>query len=268
MSIIIELFKLDIFGKIDINYIVRIYRYIVLFLFAIFAFNSCTQHGQRDFTKRPLRVLFVGNSLTNFNGGLDYLLRKMFAQSNPKLLIYADKIAPGGERLSGHFAKGKALKKIKDKNWDIVVLQEYSNGPIINKEDFYKYAKFFVNEIRKNGSNAIFYMTFSYKDNTEMTPILSKSYFSVAKDLKCNVVPVGLAWQRVTTERPTLEMYTDFKHPNPNGSYLAACMFYSYLTGIHPSNSKFINKIDADVASYLQDVAWETVNEWKRSDTK
>ena len=196
------------------------------------------------------------------------MLRKMFAQSNPKMLIHSEKIAPGGERLSGHFAKGKALKKIRSAEWDIVVLQEYSTGPIINREDFYKYAKLFVKEIKKNGSNAIFYMTFSYKDNMEMTPILSKSYNSVASELKCEVVPVGIAWHNVVTERPSLEMYSDFKHPSPNGSYLAACMFYTHLTGLHPSNSNYINNIDAGVAAYLQDVAWKTVSNWKKSNEK
>lgn len=188
----------------------------------------------------------------------------MFKKSNPEMLIHSEKIAPGGERLSGHFSKGKALKRINKQKWDIVVLQEYSNGPIINREDFYKYSKLFVNEIRKNGSNALFYMTFSYKNNSDMTPILSNSYLSVAKELKCEVVPVGIAWQKVIDRRPNMEMYTDFKHPSPNGTYLAACMFYSYLTGIHPSNSDFINNLDANDAHFIQEVAWETVNEWKK----
>lgn len=242
----------------------KTYKYLVLIGITVLLFTSCIQHNKQDYSERPLKILFIGNSITHYNGGLDFLLRKMFAQSNPKLLIYSNKIAPGGERLSGHFAKGKALKKINEKDWDIVVIQEYSNGPIINKEDFYKYSKLFVKEIRKSGSNAIFYMTFNYKDNLEMAPLISKSYFSVAKDLGCDVVPVGLAWHKVVTERPELEMYTDFKHPSPNGTYLAACMFYSYLTGIHPSNSHYINNIDAADASYLQDIAWKTVIEWKK----
>lgn len=230
--------------------------------------SGCYPANNKDFTKRPLRILFIGNSLTHYNGGLDYMLRKMFAQSNPKMLIHSEKVAPGGERLSGHFSKGKALKKIKEKKWDIVVLQEYSNGPIINREDFFKYSKLFVKEIRKNGANAIFYMTFSYKHNMEMTPLLSGSYNAVASELGCEVVPVGIAWHKIVNDNPSLEMYSDFKHPSPNGTYLAASMFYSYLTGLHPSNSNFINNLDAGEASYIQDIAWQTINDWKKTNEK
>ena len=229
---------------------------------------GCYQHNKNYNTKRPLKILFIGNSLTNFNGGLDYMLKKMFKQSNPQMMIYSEKIAPGGERLSNHFKKGFALKKIKETDWDIVVLQEYSNGPIINREEFFKYSKLFVKEIRKNGSNAVFYMTFGYKNNLEMTPIVSKSYMAVAKELGCRVIPIGVVWQRVLNERNDMEMYKDFKHPSPNGTYLTACMFYSYLTGQNASNSNYINDLDAGDAAYLQNIAWRTVVEWKLANDK
>ncbi|MFA5511332.1 MAG: SGNH/GDSL hydrolase family protein [Candidatus Kapaibacterium sp.] len=238
--------------------------YTIIYVLFAFFLISCSQHNRQDYTARPLRILFIGNSLTHYNGGLDYQLRKMFAQSSPKLLIYSDKVAPGGERLSGHYSKGKALRRIKEQKWDIVVLQEYSNVPIINKEDFYKYSKLFVEEIRKRGSNAIFYMTFSYKANPEMTALLSGSYLSVGRELECDVVPVGIAWDKVLMRRPSMEMYTDFKHPSPNGTYLAACMFYSFLTGLHPSISQYTNGLDAEDAAFIQDIAWETVSEWKK----
>ncbi|MBX3044650.1 MAG: hypothetical protein KIT33_05755 [Candidatus Kapabacteria bacterium] len=242
----------------------RILIYLILALLTL----SCSHSGKKDYTKRPLRILFIGNSLTHYNSGLDNMMKKLFEQSQPEMLIYSEKVAPGGERLSGHFSKGKALKKIREKKWDIVVLQEYSNGPIVNTEDFYKYSKLFVNEIRRNGANAIFYMTFSYKDNPEMGPIISKSYMTVASELGCDVVPVGIAWQKVISQKPEMEMYTDFKHPSPNGTYLAACVFYSFLTGQSASNSHFINNLDAEDAAYLQDVAWKTVSEWKDFDAK
>jgi len=225
--------------------------------------SSCSQYNPNDYTQRPLRILFIGNSLTHYNGGLDFFLKKMFAKSNPQMMIYAEKIAPGGERLSGHFSKGKALKKIKEKEWDIVVLQEYSNGPIINKEDFYKYSKIFVRESRRTGAKPIFYMTFSYKDNDDMTSLLSSSYLSVAKELKCEVVPVGIAWQKVIKNRKDINMYTDFKHPSKYGTYLAAAMFYSFLTNKPPSNSEFDYNIEPEILVYLQNTAWETVNNWK-----
>ncbi len=240
------------------------YSKYILFILLLIISSACSQYSKNDFTKRPLKILFIGNSLTHYNSGLDNILKKMFANSSPQLQIYSQKVAPGGEHLSGHFKKGKALKKIKETNWDIVVLQEYSNGSIINKGDFHKYSRLFVKEIRKNGSKAIFYMTFCYKDNSEMTKLIANSYNSLAKDLKCEVVPVGIAWQKVLDERKDIELYSDFKHPNKNGSFLASCVFYSFLTGKHPSTSSYTDNLNPEIAKYLQDIAWETVSNWKK----
>jgi hypothetical protein len=256
------------YSKSNKFYPLNISKLLVFIILPFVLFISCSQHSKNDFTKRPLKILFIGNSLTQYNGGLDYILRKMFARTQPKMLIHSEKVAPGGEHLAGHFNKGKALKKIKETEWDIVVIQEYSNGPIINKEDFHKYSRLFVKEIRRKGANAIFYMTFGYKNNPDMLPLISNSYNSVAKDLKCEVVPVGRAWHKVLDERKDIEMYSDFKHPNKNGTYLASCVFYSFLTGKHPSASTFTDGIAPEVATYLQNTAWETVTNWKSNYAK
>lgn len=234
----------------------------------LFTLLACTQYSSDDYAHRPLRILFIGNSLTHYNGGLDYLLRKMFAHCEPKLLIYSDKVAPGGEHLSEHYAKGNAMRKIKDRNWDIVVLQEYSNGSIVNKSDFFKYSKNFVEVIRSRGTKPLFYLTFSYKDNPEMLPLLLNSYKTIARNLDCEIVPVGIAWQKVCDDRRDIELYTDFKHPSKNGTYLIASVFFSYLTGEKASVSTFTDGVKPEIAEYLQDIAWETVSNWKSENDK
>ncbi|MBS3999155.1 MAG: hypothetical protein KGZ71_01590 [Desulfobulbaceae bacterium] len=217
-----------------------------------------------DYTVNPLNILFIGNSLTHSNGGLDKILHKMFDSTDTPLKIRSMRIAPGGERLSGHYRKGDAVIQIKSIKWDYVVLQEYSTSPITDRENFYNYSKVFERIIRGTNAKTIFFMTWEYKEDPGMAAILANSYTAIADELGCQLVPVGLVWNKVRTERPDLELYSDFKHPNLVGSYLSACVFYSYLTGMNANESTYILGIDPEIAEYIQDIAFDTVKEWKK----
>jgi len=87
------------------------------------------------------------------------------------------------------------------------------------------------------------------------------------------VAPVGTAWQKVMKDRPHLPLYDPRdqpgKHPSPAGTYLTACVFYSMffnqsphgLTGRIVEGTNVFIDLSPSVATYLQDVAWETVKE-------
>jgi len=50
-----------------------------------------------------------------------------------------------------------------------------------------------------------------------------------------DVIPVGRCFATVYELHPELEMYQpDAFHPSPAGSYMAACLFLSYLSGQSP----------------------------------
>lgn len=221
-------------------------------------------HRHDDYTVNPLNILFIGNSLTHSNGGLDKLLHRMFDSTKTPLKIRSMRIAPGGERLSGHYRKGDALVQIKSVKWDVVVLQEYSSSPITDRDNFYNYSRIFERIARGSNAKTIFFMTWEYKDNPDMAAVLINSYTAIGDELGCEVVPVGIAWNKIRVERPDLELYSDFKHPNTFGSYLSACVFYSYLTGMNANESSYIMDIPKEHAKYIQDVAFETVKQWKK----
>ena len=49
----------------------------------------------------------------------------------------------------------------------------------------------------------------------------AKAYGEIGKELDAKVIPVGLAWQQVTFQQPTLNLYdTDGGHPNIKGTFL------------------------------------------------
>jgi hypothetical protein len=58
---------------------------------------------------------------------------------------------------------------------------------------------------------------------------------SLARLNNATYVPVGNAFDFVEKNHPEINLYMDDnKHPSPNATYLAACVFYSMITGESP----------------------------------
>ena len=46
------------------------------------------------------------------------------------------------------------------------------------------------------------------------------------------------------------------------GTYLASCVVFAALTGRSPVGNSYLASIDAPTAAFLQNVAWDTVQEY------
>ena len=86
----------------------------------------------------PKTILFVGNSLTNYNNSLHYHVRELAASLYPPEVadnFFFKAITISGGDLSDHVigAKGMVMKYKSTKKkgpWDMVVLQGHSQEPI------------------------------------------------------------------------------------------------------------------------------------------
>ncbi|MDZ8106927.1 MAG: hypothetical protein RM338_15085 [Nostoc sp. DedQUE12a] len=137
-------------------------------------------------------------------------------------------VVVGGATLKNHWKRGEALRLLKAKLWDYVVLQEQSTLPITNPQEMYQYASLFDAEIKRVNSQTVFYLTWARQNQPETQQILTDSYTNIAKQLNAKVAPVGIVWQKVQQANPKLNLYTsDGSHPSPIGSYVAACVFYT-----------------------------------------
>ena len=83
-------------------------------------------------------------------------------------------------------------------------------------------------------------------------------------------MPVGLAWAASLRGRPGLILHTaDKKHPTPAGTYLTGCVFYAVLyhesphglTSLVRDGKTLYIGLTVPDATYLQDVAWRTVQQ-------
>lgn len=147
------------------------------------------------------RILFIGNSFTMINGGLDKQLKGL-APSTETVCI-----AAGGYTLEKHWTDGNAARMIREGKWDYVVLQEQSQIPVINQKKFYDYARKFDEEIRRSGAKTILLMTWERPDSRKIgvtTENLAASYLAVGKELDVKVAPAGLSFARSIRGKPEL----------------------------------------------------------------
>ena len=165
----------------------------------------------------PDKVLFVGNSFTYYNNGLHKHYEAIVESANGLLHSRIMTISSG--HLPEHIAGLPSLAASED--WDVVVLQGYSKGPIGDgtAKKFRKAAKQLVRVIRRNDAKPVFFMTWAYIDEPEMTALLDDAYTSIGKKLDAQVVPVGLAFERAIQQRPELKLrISDRKHPTLAGT--------------------------------------------------
>ncbi len=219
-----------------------------------------------------VRILFIGNSLTSANN-----LPAMVAAiaESQGVEVITDAYTPGGAKLRNHASSKKVLRKLREQSWDFVVLQEQSQSPGFNDwqlaRDVFPHATRLVEESRKANpeTSVIFYMTMAHRNgdpqNQNVSPELltyegtqrrvNRTYLTMAQDNQAVVAPVGEAWWIVREERPDIALYADNTHPNPTGTYLAACVFYAILFESPCSGAAVPRKVNQQIAEFLQQTA-------------
>jgi hypothetical protein len=93
---------------------------------------------------------------------------------------------------------------------------------------------------------------------------LNGAYFDIAKQLEGRVAPVGVAWKMALAADPPFVLHRpDKSHPNPTGTYLAACVFFATLLDKSPvglpgevvQGGKVLVSVPGDEAKKLQETA-------------
>lgn len=178
--------------------------------------------------KKKESVLFIGNSYTYRNRGIDQHIA-LLTNNDPRQSCYFSRAAQGKYHLGTHWSDPVTSEKFEQQNWDKVVLQEYSNGPITEGKHFFNFGKKWAQRIRKKNPKAKIYLyaTWCYKNRPEMTDSLFQQYLLLAKKINATVIPVGTMWEKVQRK---INLYDgDGAHPNRKGTFLTSCLFYEFL---------------------------------------
>lgn len=212
-------------------------------------------------------ILFIGNSFTHGHdprlsqhGGLPAVFEAIARAKGKQVNVTM--VAPSGTDWRFHLGNKDTLQALKSKRWDKVVLQDFSTRPthIGDKKAFFKDGAALSKLIWDNSPQAtvVLYRTWarqpgnsmystggkksSFKDFDEMDAELDKSYRSLLKRLNSGkhaeqvlLAPVGDAFARTVKGFPAAKIYApDLYHAAPEGSYLAALVFYSTIYSESP----------------------------------
>ena len=228
-------------------------------------------------TAGRLRVLYLGNSFTQYNGGQALILQRLVESAGIEPRPVIDQVTRFGATWKDLWDRTKGQDEVRQGGWDFVVLQDYSTASFEYRTEMADYGSRWATEVRKVGAKPLYFMTWAYMDAPDAQPLIAASYATVGRANHATVCPVGLAWATTLRRRPDLILHygTDHKHPTPTGSYLTGCVFYSLflhrsphgLTGHVQDGGTVYVDLPPETAAFLQDVAWETVRAYVQPST-
>jgi hypothetical protein len=227
----------------------------------------------------PTRVLFVGNSYLYYGDSVHNHVLRMAVAGDPSLEKKLDNSTYKSATIGGaalahhnidHLTKPGQLG-VKEP-FQLVILQGGSAEPLsaARRARFRETAIAFNKIIIERGGKTALYLNHVYvsphkdakPENIDLTADLN---ISVGNEIGALVIPVGLAFEEAYRRRPGIKLHKeDGTHPDLIGTYLAACTVYASVYGKSPVGNKYdyFGKIDREMATFLQQVAADTVKKF------
>jgi hypothetical protein len=228
-----------------------------------------------------LRALFIGNSYMSVNN-LPQLVQAL-SSSLGDVLVY-DSNTPGGQTFQMQAANPVNYQKMAAQEWDYIILQGQSQEPSFPFEQVNSQTLPYAVQLADSAkaiqpcSQVNYFMTWGRQNGDpqwdsistfdKMNARLRDAYLRIADSANAAVSPVGVAWKYIRDNHPNINLYQqDGSHPSLEGSYLAACVFYSSLFHQSSFGSNYNPGIDPNTASILQTVAssivLDSLNTWQ-----
>lgn len=271
--------------------------------FIILSFCLGCKSTPQSHTKN-INVLFIGNSLTYYSN-MPQMLEDMLNETHSNFNIHQSTFP--GYSLDSHLNNiimsssedmvsvrkkesseiTKTEKKIKERDWDIIVLQTGTVSVLIPEARDISINKA-IEEIKalstKPNCKFILFSTWASKveyserycypcEDIDETLEKSNCCSPEINNLKQHVELINEGYTilaekndliksnhtdkacEVRTEHSEVNLYLDDIHPNKNGAFLNACIFYELLTKEKASELKYTSDIDLKTAELLKTIA-------------
>jgi PKD repeat protein len=234
-----------------------------------------------SWSQDSISVLFIGNSYLSVNN-LPQMVQEVTNSLGDNILI--DSKMNGGFTFQSHAYDATTYDKIHSQPWKYVVLQGQSQEPSFPYDQVNQQSLPYAQQISdsvyaSNGCSQVnYYMTWgrqvgdpqwdSINTFDKMNTRLRNAYLRIADSTNASVSPVGVAWKYVRDNYPAINLYAgDGSHPSLEGSYLAACTFYSSLFQKSCVGASFTAGLNPQTCAILQQVAssivLDSIPTWK-----
>ena len=132
----------------------------------------------------PAKILFIGNSFTYFNGGIDRHLRELVRAAYPDRKVLIDSLTVPSQTVQGHFQGADTQRTLSRESWDVVIVQGASYEPIESDsvKAFDKYSALIAASIREQNAQVALFMTWSYRSKPSMIGPLASAYVQTGND--------------------------------------------------------------------------------------
>jgi len=226
-------------------------------------------------------LLWVGNSFFYYNNSMHGHYNDLVRAGEPGAKNRGTSVTISGSGLDWHdmaaylqpdgigkysFVPGnKIVFNPPGRQFDTVIMMDCSQCPVHPQlaAAFHATVKKDAAIIAKYGARPVLFMSWAYKDAPEMTAQLAEQYTIAGNANDALVIPAGLAFAKAIARRPELELYQpDKRHPTLAGTYLAACTTYAAIRKKSPVGIKYDAGLGAELATFLQTVAADTVKEY------
>lgn len=197
--------------------------------------NNTAKQPQKT-NNKPLRILFLGNSLTAMSF-MPWMVHEFVKTSGRPCDI--EMLAFPGETLEGHYHTVKTKMAVTSGKWDCIVLQEASEIRLEPKRAA-QYAHLLTEAIKgkdlsrraETPTKILFFEAFADKGQTKHQEEIRLTTEAICRQTGATLVPVGELFAANLKEKPALNPYmSDNHHPSASGSYLAACAIYRAIMG-------------------------------------
>lgn len=216
-------------------------------LLGLFGLPGCTLPPVRGEAKKfdslakkdPLAVLFIGNS---YSFGVPSAFRKLAELRGREVRVGHSTY--GGWTLERHSKHPPTLKKLREGDWDIVVIQDFSMNPSLKERDRRKvmdpWVQFFASEARAIGAVPILYQTWGRRDGDPSIP--GDDFYSMNQRVRegyenasvraggIPVVAAGDAWEREFRAGRGADLFVeDGSHPSDFGNQVSTRVFFETI---------------------------------------
>jgi len=224
-------------------------------------------HAHTRANPEACKILIIGNSLTYFNDQV--IMLRNLARGN-HWRAFVDEISFPGVQLQQHCQDEYTLRKIKEQDWDFVILQEAVGeiGTSDGHEIIREYVEILMDSIYSNyadtrifyfmpwGLKSGTYMGFMTIDFADHQMMLTEGTVEFAEKLDLMVAPVGQAWLEAMADSLEYDLfYTDGSHPSHYGSFLGAVVYFTAIF----QDSLTDDSYSSERYVYLKNVAYTTV---------
>jgi hypothetical protein len=176
----------------------------------------------------PIKVLFVGNSLT-YTNNLPELVEKLGAKSNVKLKTTM--LAKPNYALEDHWNEGELQRLIKSGNFDFVVVQQGPSSQAEGREMLFDSGEKIQALCQEHDSKLAFFMVWPARVNYKTFDGVIRNHTDAAAKTNALLCSVGKIWKEHIDATNDFSYYgPDQFHPSLAGSQVAAEIIYKTLT--------------------------------------